>query len=197
MLEVYELESDLLWKSLQCIFAKRQIELARLPSCTISSCCFCAVLYRESIIIGETNMSKQQIHALIQEMGNNYKGNLYHLLQRNCNHFSDELAFKLCKAHAPAWVSLGSCLTHLRTWGMGKDLGCCSVVQYQYHIGLCNEHALALLALRFLMYKTLRGINYRLHLQSCALTHECICFQLPKTSWFFRACMLCQVNWPY
>ena len=121
MVELCDLQSDILWKSLPYIFAKTHIELARLLCCIVSCCCFSAVLYRESIIIGETNMSKQQIHALIQEMGNNYKGNLYHLLQRNCNHFSDELAFKLCKAHAPAWVSL----PHMRHWIWGIGNRCC------------------------------------------------------------------------
>eukprot|EP00191_Tetraselmis_sp_GSL018_P000103 CAMPEP_0177607354 /NCGR_PEP_ID=MMETSP0419_2-20121207/17872_1 /TAXON_ID=582737 /ORGANISM="Tetraselmis sp., Strain GSL018" /LENGTH=104 /DNA_ID=CAMNT_0019101929 /DNA_START=573 /DNA_END=887 /DNA_ORIENTATION=+ len=34
-----------------------------------------------------------------------YKGNTYHLLQRNCNHFSDELAQRLTNRKLPGWVN--------------------------------------------------------------------------------------------
>lgn len=65
---------------------------------------FAAVLYRESIIIGETSMSREEVHELVQKMGEEYKGNLYHLLQRNCNHFSEDFAYRLCQAKTPNWV---------------------------------------------------------------------------------------------
>lgn len=63
------------------------------------------VLYRESIIIGETSMSREEVHELVSKMGEEYKGNLYHLLQRNCNHFSEDFAYRLCQARTPNWVN--------------------------------------------------------------------------------------------
>lgn len=65
-----------------------------------------AVLYRESIIIGETSLSREEVHELVTKMGEEYKGNLYHLLQRNCNHFSEDFAYRLCHAKTPNWVQL-------------------------------------------------------------------------------------------
>lgn len=47
-----------------------------------------AVIFRESISMGDTNLSPQQVQALVQSMGQQYRGNRYHLLQRNCNHFA-------------------------------------------------------------------------------------------------------------
>jgi hypothetical protein len=63
------------------------------------------VLYRESVILGETYMSKEEVHAEVAKMGKEYKGNLYHLLQRNCNHFSEDLAYRLCQGRPPSWVN--------------------------------------------------------------------------------------------
>ena len=50
-------------------------------------------------------MSPQQVQQAVQQMGETYKGNSYHLLQRNCNHFSNDLCVKLTGQAAPLWVS--------------------------------------------------------------------------------------------
>lgn len=65
-----------------------------------------AVLFRESIQVGTTQMSPQRVQQVVQEMGETYKGNAYHLLQRNCNHFSNDLCQKLTGQQAPLWVSM-------------------------------------------------------------------------------------------
>lgn len=61
-------------------------------------------------------MSPQRVQQAVQEMGEQYKGNAYHLLQRNCNHFSNDLCVKLTGQPAPLWVSLmlqtGICAQH-------------------------------------------------------------------------------------
>ena len=51
-------------------------------------------------------MSREEVHELVSKMGEDYKGNLYHLLQRNCNHFSEDFAYRLCHARTPNWVCL-------------------------------------------------------------------------------------------
>jgi len=43
-----------------------------------------AVLFRESIEMGETDLTPAQVQALVQQMGQQYKGCQYHLLQSNC-----------------------------------------------------------------------------------------------------------------
>lgn len=50
-------------------------------------------------------MTPQHVQQAVQEMGEQYKGNAYHLLQRNCNHFSNDLCRKLTAKEAPLWVS--------------------------------------------------------------------------------------------
>ncbi|GLC72500.1 hypothetical protein PLESTF_001254200 [Pleodorina starrii] len=63
------------------------------------------VIFRESIPMGETDMSQQDIHRLVQRMGNDYKGNSYHLLQRNCNHFASDFCQQLVGKEAPSWIN--------------------------------------------------------------------------------------------
>lgn len=61
--------------------------------------------FRESIPLGETDLTQSEVHALIQTMGMDYKGNKYHQLQRNCNNFASDLAKHLTGQEAPYWVS--------------------------------------------------------------------------------------------
>ncbi|DBA93725.1 TPA: hypothetical protein ACH3X3_013792 [Trebouxia sp. C0006] len=64
-----------------------------------------AVLFRENVLVGHTQMSPQRVQQAVQEMGEQYKGNAYHLLQRNCNHFSNDLCVKLTGQPAPLWIN--------------------------------------------------------------------------------------------
>ena len=68
--------------------------------------CCCAVTFRESVEIGETALSPQEVQQAVHEMGSAYKGNRYHLLQKNCNAFSNDLCIRLTGKPAPAWVRL-------------------------------------------------------------------------------------------
>ncbi|KAI8469547.1 MAG: PPPDE putative peptidase domain-containing protein [Monoraphidium minutum] len=64
-----------------------------------------AVLYRESVYMGETDLTPAQVQALVQQMGQQYRGNAYHLLQSNCNHFASDLCMQLVGRPAPTWIN--------------------------------------------------------------------------------------------
>ncbi len=55
--------------------------------------------------MGETDLTQQEVQQLVSRMGNEYKGNRYHLLQRNCNHFASDLCKQLIGRESPQWVS--------------------------------------------------------------------------------------------
>ena len=48
---------------------------------------------RESIEIGKTDFSEHDVDQIIKLLGREFRGIDYHLINNNCNHFTD----KLCK----------------------------------------------------------------------------------------------------
>ncbi|KAL4445307.1 hypothetical protein ABPG77_011132 [Micractinium sp. CCAP 211/92] len=63
------------------------------------------VAWREAVPVGHTDLSPAEVHAVVQQMGQQYRGNRYHLLQMNCNHFSSDLCARLTGQPAPAWIN--------------------------------------------------------------------------------------------
>jgi len=50
---------------------------------------------RETIVIGYTDFTDDEIRDLVKELGTQFRGDCYHVLHNNCNHFSDTL----CKVY--------------------------------------------------------------------------------------------------
>ncbi|CAD7704471.1 unnamed protein product [Ostreobium quekettii] len=63
------------------------------------------VEFRESIPMGDTGMEPDEVRRLVSSMGQRYRGNHYHLLQMNCNHFASDLCKELVGRRAPSWVN--------------------------------------------------------------------------------------------
>lgn len=62
------------------------------------------VEFRRSIPMGVCKLTRQEVRRLVVQMGKEYKGNAYHLLQKNCNHFANALCQRLVGRSAPTWV---------------------------------------------------------------------------------------------
>ncbi|RMX50143.1 hypothetical protein pdam_00002841 [Pocillopora damicornis] len=73
--------------------------------------------FRETIKIGTTKLLPSEVEALLKRMGNTYQGRSYHLIDKNCNHFTSEFCQALCNKSIPGWVnrlaSVGSYLPFL------------------------------------------------------------------------------------
>ncbi|KAE9584522.1 putative PPPDE putative peptidase domain-containing protein [Lupinus albus] len=61
--------------------------------------------FRKSILIGTTNMGCDGVKGLMKELGAEYRGNAYHLITKNCNHFCNDVCLKLTGNHIPSWVN--------------------------------------------------------------------------------------------
>uniref|UniRef100_A0A914VZC3 PPPDE domain-containing protein n=1 Tax=Plectus sambesii TaxID=2011161 RepID=A0A914VZC3_9BILA len=61
--------------------------------------------FRESILVGETDFTAGDVRHMIQLMGHEYKGDRYHLISKNCNHFTAALAKTLTGKDIPGWVN--------------------------------------------------------------------------------------------
>ncbi|XP_047066693.1 deSI-like protein At4g17486 [Lolium rigidum] len=79
--------------------------------------CCPGYVYRKSIWMGTTAMSRAEFRSFIETLAGKYSGNTYHLISKNCNHFTDEVCKNITKKSAPGWVNrlarVGSFLNRL------------------------------------------------------------------------------------
>lgn len=61
--------------------------------------------FRASMFLGRTNLSAREVAAEVSRFDDEYRGDRYHLLQRNCNHFVSDLAKHLTNSSSPGWVN--------------------------------------------------------------------------------------------
>ncbi|EDX02129.1 deubiquitinase DESI2 [Drosophila yakuba] len=61
--------------------------------------------YRESILLGYTHFSCADVSRIVDQLGQQFPGNSYHLTSKNCNHFSNCLAHLVCGHKIPGWVN--------------------------------------------------------------------------------------------
>ena len=64
--------------------------------------------FRDSIFIGWARMSKEDMETVVRGVSEEFLGGEYRLLERNCNHFSEELCRRLTGQGVPAWVNRAS-----------------------------------------------------------------------------------------
>ena len=61
--------------------------------------------FRQSIVLGTTQMSSSEIASLAGTMKPDWPGSSYHLIKKNCNCFSDALAKQILGKGIPGWVN--------------------------------------------------------------------------------------------
>eukprot|EP00427_Karlodinium_veneficum_P066514 CAMPEP_0169323340 /NCGR_PEP_ID=MMETSP1017-20121227/9896_1 /TAXON_ID=342587 /ORGANISM="Karlodinium micrum, Strain CCMP2283" /LENGTH=188 /DNA_ID=CAMNT_0009417933 /DNA_START=128 /DNA_END=694 /DNA_ORIENTATION=- len=69
--------------------------------------------YKETLLLGYTSMSPMQVWQAIEDMKWEWRGCTYHLLSRNCHHFTDAFCQKLGVNRPPYWIN------HLGNMGEG------------------------------------------------------------------------------
>lgn len=62
-------------------------------------------IFRRSVLLGTTDMSYSQFRSFIERVSTKYHGDTYHLIAKNCNHFTDEVCQQLTGKPIPAWVN--------------------------------------------------------------------------------------------
>ena len=75
--------------------------------------------YRQSIFLGVTKLSSESVAELLGEAVENWPGDDYDLLRRNCCHFADEFCLNLGVGPIPGWIHrfarIGSTLDSMYT----------------------------------------------------------------------------------
>lgn len=62
-------------------------------------------IFRRSVLLGSTDMSRSEFRLFMEELSQKYRGDTYHLVARNCNHFTDDVCMQLTGKHIPGWVN--------------------------------------------------------------------------------------------
>jgi hypothetical protein len=61
--------------------------------------------FRKSIFMGTTNLDPFQIREFMENQSAKYNGDSYHLIVKNCNHFCEDICYKLTGNSIPKWVN--------------------------------------------------------------------------------------------
>ncbi|WJX16244.1 hypothetical protein P8452_06299 [Trifolium repens] len=61
--------------------------------------------FRKSIFIGSTDMGPKDVREFMEKLSEVYAGNTYHLIQKNCNHFCNDVCVRLTGKSIPRWVN--------------------------------------------------------------------------------------------
>ncbi|KAL6279949.1 hypothetical protein ACE6H2_016830 [Prunus campanulata] len=62
-------------------------------------------IFRRSVLLGSTDMSRAELRSFMEHLSGKYHGDTYHLIAKNCNHFTDEVCMRLTGKPIPGWVN--------------------------------------------------------------------------------------------
>lgn len=61
--------------------------------------------FKETVKLGHTDFTESDIDNLVEMLGKTYLGSSYHLIKKNCNHFTSEFSKLVCGKDVPGWVN--------------------------------------------------------------------------------------------
>lgn len=95
-------------------------------------------VYRCSISLGHITMLQTEFRTFIENVASEYHGDTYHLISKNCNHFTDDISWRLTGKRIPGWVNRLARLGALCSCLLPESLQVSTVKQLpEYHD--CSE----------------------------------------------------------
>ncbi|OAY47113.1 deSI-like protein At4g17486 isoform X2 [Manihot esculenta] len=101
-------------------------------------------IYRCSIPLGHINMTSSEFRTFIETVASEYHGDTYHLITKNCNHFTDDISHRLVGKWIPGWVNRLARLGSLCSCLLPESLQVTTVKQLpEYHECMDGNESLA------------------------------------------------------
>ncbi|XP_057968211.1 deSI-like protein At4g17486 [Malania oleifera] len=95
-------------------------------------------IYRCSISLGRMTMSPHEFRTFIENVAAEYHGDTYHLITKNCNHFTNDISWRLTGKRIPGWVNRLAQLGSVCSCLLPESLQVSTVKQLpEYHA--CSE----------------------------------------------------------
>lgn len=81
--------------------------------------------FRKSVLVGTTRLDPNEVREFFERHTATYTGDTYHLVMKNCNHFCEDICYKLTGKKIPKWVNrlakLGSTFNFMLPEGLKID----------------------------------------------------------------------------
>ncbi|KAL5698850.1 hypothetical protein ACHQM5_029831 [Ranunculus cassubicifolius] len=61
--------------------------------------------FRKSILIGRTDLNPKEVRTFMEKLADEYTGNTYNLITKNCNHFCNDVCIRMTGRSIPRWVN--------------------------------------------------------------------------------------------
>ncbi|KAH0863239.1 hypothetical protein HID58_080450 [Brassica napus] len=62
-------------------------------------------IFRRSVLLGTTTMSRSDFRSYMEKLSRKYHGDTYHLIAKNCNHFTEQVCLQLTGKPVPGWIN--------------------------------------------------------------------------------------------
>ncbi|KAF6152690.1 hypothetical protein GIB67_021350 [Kingdonia uniflora] len=95
-------------------------------------------IYRCSIPLGHISMPSSEFRAFLENLAAEYHGDTYHLISKNCNHFTDDMSLRLIGKRIPGWVNRLARLGNMCSCMLPESLQVTTVKQLPEYHG-CSE----------------------------------------------------------
>eukprot|EP00245_Coleochaete_scutata_P005090 TRINITY_DN18371_c0_g1_i1.p1 TRINITY_DN18371_c0_g1~~TRINITY_DN18371_c0_g1_i1.p1 ORF type:complete len:186 (-),score=5.86 TRINITY_DN18371_c0_g1_i1:933-1490(-) len=61
--------------------------------------------YRTTILLGSTNLNPRDFRRFMEVCAEDFTGDSYHLIVKNCNHFTNDVCMRLLGKGLPGWIN--------------------------------------------------------------------------------------------